>query len=536
MQVDIITTRDELNRLRQNWDDLYQKDPEAQFFLSWTFLSSYMRRYEDAWSVLAARPGKKGSPYVALLPIRLRTRLNKKTGVCHNEINMAGNYAADYAGIVCAPGHAERAIPALAKHLMKMNWARLHLENLRMSEKRRRLLLENLVDSRVTAQRMPRLNKTDNVDNCICPAVELPGDWDSYLERKTSANTRQKIRRFLRKLDGSDEFRITHADAETIDRDIGIILEMWRIKWAPRKGNLLPGLIRSNRILFKDAFESGTLFLPILWQGDKPLGGLAFLVDPVKKAMLFHLAGRDETANDVPSGLVLHGYCIRHAIAQGFRTYDFLRGNEPYKYSYGVEDTTIHCILVKTRTGRNLDGRLDARSIASVLEQATKFHEAGNLANAENGYRQILEVDPRHARTLYGLGQLLPPMSDHWSAADTFASLVEIAPNSVKAWSRLAIEYQALSRHAEAANAFRKVLELNPELSGAQYGLGRSLAQLRQIEEATSVLSAVADKADPTLRAKTRLQLQRLKEDVSPCYIKLEPAKAGVPTLELMDA
>ncbi|TPN85525.1 GNAT family N-acetyltransferase [Mesorhizobium sp. CU2] len=534
MQVDIISTRDALNGLKQNWDDLYQKDPEAQFFLSWTFLSSYMRRYEDAWSVLAVRPGKPGSPYVALLPLRLRTRLNKKTGICHNEINMAGNYAADYAGIVCAPGYAERAIPALAKQLLQMNWAKLHLENLRMSEKRRRLLLENLADKRLTAQKMQRVNKTDNVDNCICPATELPGDWDTYLERKTSSNTRQKIRRFLRKLDGSDEFRITHADASTIDRDIEAILEMWRVKWAPRKGNLLPGLIRSNRILFKDAFASGTLFLPILWQGDKPLGGLAFLVDPVKKTMLFHLAGRDETANDVPSGLVLHGYCIRHAIAQGFRTYDFLRGNEPYKYSYGVDETTIHCVLVKTRTGRNLGDRLDPRSVASVLEQATKFHEAGNLANAENGYRQILEVAPRHGRTLYGLGQLLAAKADHWSAADIFKVLVEVAPNSVKAWSRLAIEYQTLARHAEAADAFRKVLELNPELSGAQYGLGRSLAQLRQMDEAAKVLSAVEDKADPVLRAKTRAQLQKLKDEANPCYLKLEPAKVSI--LERVEA
>ncbi|RWE30095.1 GNAT family N-acetyltransferase [Mesorhizobium sp.] len=536
MHIDVITTREALDGLKQNWDDLYEKDPEAQFFLSWTFISSYVRRYEGAWSVLAARQGPQGAPYVALLPLRLRTRLNKKTGFCHNEINMAGNYAADYAGIVCAPAFASRAIPALAGHLLKMNWAKLHLENLRMSEKRRRLLLTNLADARLTSQRVSRVNKTDNVDNCICPAIDLPDDWDTYLEQKTSSNTRQKIRRFLRKLDRSEEFRITHADTSTIDRDIGIILEMWRIKWAPRKGNLLPGLMRSNRILFKDAFESGTLFLPILWQGDKPLGGLAFLVDPVKKAMLFHLAGRDETANDVPSGLILHGYCIRRAIELGFRSYDFLRGNEPYKYSYGVDETAIHCVLVKTRTGRNLGDRLDARSIGSVLEQATKSHEAGNFTNAEIGYRQILEVDPRHARTLYGLGQLLGARGDHWSAADTFQSLVAIAPRSVKAWSRLAIEFQALGRHADAAEAFRKVLELDPELPGAQYGLGRSLAQLRQTDEAAKVLSVVRDGSDrpidPVLRAKARIQLQRLKQDANPCYLKLDPAIASPPICE----
>ncbi|TGT01517.1 GNAT family N-acetyltransferase, partial [Mesorhizobium sp. M8A.F.Ca.ET.213.01.1.1] len=73
MQIDVITTREALNGLKQNWDDLYEKDPEAQFFLSCTFLSSYVRRYEGGWSVLAARPGP-GTPYVALLPLRLSTR------------------------------------------------------------------------------------------------------------------------------------------------------------------------------------------------------------------------------------------------------------------------------------------------------------------------------------------------------------------------------------------------------------------------------------------------------------------------------
>ena len=146
MQIDVITEYDGLSRAERDWNSLYEKDPEAQFFLSWTFLSTYIRRYEGTWFILAARLGPKGSPYVALLPLRLRTRMSKKTGQFHNEINMAGNYAADYTGIICAPEFADRAIPALAKHLKKMHWAKLHLENLRMSERRLRFFLKNLAD------------------------------------------------------------------------------------------------------------------------------------------------------------------------------------------------------------------------------------------------------------------------------------------------------------------------------------------------------------------------------------------------------
>ena len=123
-----------------------------------------------------------------------------------------------------------------------------------------------------------------------------------------------------------------------------------------------------------------------------------------------------------------------------------------------------------------------------------------------------------------GLGQLPAAKGDHWAAADTFEALTAIAPNSVKAWTRLALEFQALNRHSDAADAFRKVLELNPGLAAAQYGLGRSLAELRRTDEATQILSALQDPAnesvDAVLRAKTRMQLNKLKQDTRPCYIR----------------
>ena len=146
MLLDVITEYDDFLALKETWNSLYQKDPEAQFFLSWTFLSTYIRGYEGTWFILAARLGPKGSPYVALLPLRLITRMSKKTGQFHNEINMAGSYAADYTGIICAPEFADRAIPAFAKHLRNMHWTKLHLENLRMSERRLRLFLRHLAD------------------------------------------------------------------------------------------------------------------------------------------------------------------------------------------------------------------------------------------------------------------------------------------------------------------------------------------------------------------------------------------------------
>jgi tetratricopeptide (TPR) repeat protein len=491
MNIDVITKSKDLADLKETWISLYEKDPEAHYFLSWAFLSTYFLRYEGSWFILAARPGSPGSAYVALLPLRLRTKMNEKTGSFHNEINMGGSYAADYTGVICKPEFADRAVAAFAKHLRKMPWAKLHLENLRMSGRRMRCFLDSLQDKKLVVQKLSRFNERDKVDNCICPAIELPQTWERYLEQSLSTNTRQRMRRFLRKVEQSDDFRITHADASTIRRDVELLLQFWRIKWAERKGDLLPGLLKSNRLLFTHAFENGTLFLPVLWHKDRPLGALAFFVDPIRKTMLFYMAGRDETADVVPPGLVLHGHSIRLAIEQGFQTYDFLRGNEPYKYSFGTKDTAIKCLLVQTATGRNLGERLDPRCLGSVFKQASRFHKDGRMAQAENAYRQILDTDPGYARALYGLGQLLAEKGDHREAAKTFRTLSAIAPDSARVWHRLGIALQALGDHAAAVVALNRACEQKPGFAAAQYSLARSLLQLKHPVEAVNILATI---------------------------------------------
>jgi CelD/BcsL family acetyltransferase involved in cellulose biosynthesis len=102
-----------------------------------------------------------------------------------------------------------------------MNWARLNLDCIRISEPRLRLLLAHFPKANFQIDETGRMN--DNIDNNRCPFAQLPGDWDAYLET-LSANTRQKIRRLLRLLDTSGEYRTTYATSETIDRDLDTLL------------------------------------------------------------------------------------------------------------------------------------------------------------------------------------------------------------------------------------------------------------------------------------------------------------------------
>jgi CelD/BcsL family acetyltransferase involved in cellulose biosynthesis len=414
MIVDVIDNFEDFKKVNDNWDCVYDADPEAQFFLSWTWLSEWLLTVRRHWFILAAKPAADAS-YVAFLPLRLRTKLKPGSGF-FNEISMAGNSGADYTGLLCLRGSQYQAIPALARFLKTLNWTRLRLDNIRISEERLRLLLAHFPERAFTIAKAERTNKADHVDNCICPLLNLPDDWDGYLSA-LSANTRQKIRRFLRMVENDNKFRITHAQADTLERDVDTLLKFWSARWGLRKGDRLNAMLASSRTILHRCFDNGCLFLPILWHEEAALAALAIYVDRCKASLLFFMGGRDESVQSPPPGLILHAHSIRYAIANGFSSYDFLRGNEAYKYSFGAEERRIHCLVIGTKTGRNLGETLAPRSLPAVLQHAAELHRRGNLAEAERGYRQILAVEPAHQAALQGLNRVRVSKSDQSAPA-----------------------------------------------------------------------------------------------------------------------
>ncbi|HTO59683.1 MAG TPA: GNAT family N-acetyltransferase, partial [Bradyrhizobium sp.] len=300
MRIDVIDSSAGLAELQADWEALYDADPEAQFFLSWTWMSKWLRSIDKPWFVLAAKPDGS-SRYAGLLPLWLGTR-ERKSGGFYNDVNMGGNYVSDYTGFLCRPEVEGQAIPAFAARIKQLHWTNLKIEELRASEHRTALFLRQFSDREFKFSDVNCVNK-DNIDNSICPAAPLPGDWNAYLEKNLSANMRQKLKRLLRQIEKSGEFRITHAEKDTFERDLETLLRFWTARWGRRKGQSLNAILSNNRLMLRHTFEVGALYLPVLWQGDRPVGALAIFVDPRKKSFLFHMAGRDEAFDGPQPGL-----------------------------------------------------------------------------------------------------------------------------------------------------------------------------------------------------------------------------------------
>ncbi len=234
--------------------------------------------------------------------------------------------------------------------------------------------------------------------------------------------------------------------------------------------------------------ERGLLLLPTLWLGDRPLAALAILMDEQKKSLLFYITGRDESFAGPQPGLILHGHSIRYAISRGMKRYDFLRGNERYKYSFGVKEQRLHCYVVATRSGSNLGGRLDVRTLPDALKKATNLHQEGKIDQAARAYRQIPETDPRNENTLHRYGQLLAGKSDHVAAKRVFKLLTRMRTDTYKPWLLLGQSCEAMGQYLDAANAYREVIRLQPGVPDIFSKLANVLFKAGRIEDARKAL------------------------------------------------
>lgn len=468
MQIDIIDSMPRFDALRIDWDRVYDADPDARYFLSFNFLRRHLSSCND-WFILGFKDNDENS-YSAFLPLRLKTIGNRQTGHFRDEILMAGNYVSDYTGIIAFPQKDIHACHAFAHCLREQHWGALRLLNLAGSKSRRDALLTAFVGPEFTYQTdIKYIN--GNIDNSICPVAPLPDTWDAYLQCSLSAQTRQKLARFIRKTEADPAYRITHATPETINRDLDILFDLWRAKWSKVKGSRTDSIVRTSRQMLEQAFRAGELLVSVFWFQDRPLGVLANLLDDRKKAMLFYITGRDEEWKLPSPGLILHAHCIRLAIEKGYRSYDFLRGNEQYKYSFGVEEQTVHSTVIERRKARCLN----ERSIPFVYKQAKIFLEQANLAAAEHAYRQVLVAQPQNGSAIYGLALTLLKKSDFTGTERLFRKLVKARPDHYAFLLRLGDICAATGRHDEAVKFFRDALAAKPSLSEACYKAGMIL-------------------------------------------------------------
>lgn len=124
------------------------------------------------------------------------------------------------------------------------------------------------------------------------------------------------------------------------------------------------------------------------------------------------------------------------------------------------------------------------RDAAGLFAAATDDHAAGRLGPAEQRYRQILAIDPRHAGSLHRLGLIAHQLGRSDVAVDYLRKAIAIDRNVAAYHSHLSLALAGLGSLAEAVDAAAAAVALAPGAADAQVNLGVMLAQLGRLDEA----------------------------------------------------
>lgn len=176
----------------------------------------------------------------------------------------------------------------------------------------------------------------------VCPVINLPADWESYLGM-LDKKQRHEVRRKVRKAESEAEVGWYIVDStHNLDEEIARFLSLMRASH-PEKALFLdnPKNLAFFQRLAPMTFQCGWLKLSFLVINGVP-SATYFDFDYNNRALVYNSGLLPDETGNLSAGIVLLAYNIRHAIESHKTVFDFLRGNEIYKYRMGGQDTTVY--------------------------------------------------------------------------------------------------------------------------------------------------------------------------------------------------
>jgi CelD/BcsL family acetyltransferase involved in cellulose biosynthesis len=240
----------------------------------------------------------------------------------------------DYLDLITTREHAEIAWRAILDCLCSPGfpqWHALDLCNVPEASPTRSILPQE-------AQRRGFLFK-ERV-NEVCPVIPLADTFTGYLD-SIDSKQRREINRKLRRAEGANAQLVVVGPEDDVDTAVTDFLDLLQKSTFEKRDWLNDG----RRAVFYEAaraaHKAGTLQLLFIEVNGKKAAGL-FNFDYKGRIWVYNSGLDPALFGALSLGVVITAKAIEYAIENGRATFDFLRGNETYKYRFGAEDTTIY--------------------------------------------------------------------------------------------------------------------------------------------------------------------------------------------------
>ncbi len=330
LRIDRLTTLEQLAAIRTEWNALLAHNAINEVFLTWEWQDAWWRAYSHGELFVLVGRDAHGALH-GIAPWFIDTRRPEERVL--RPIGCVD--VTDYLDIIAPQARREAFCSSLAAYLHAHSdaFTRINLCNVHGQS-------PSLVDLPAALERVG-FQVTLRPQE-VCPVIQLPDTFEGYLE-SLDKKQRHEARRKLRRAENAEERVAWHLVGPNDDLEAALETFL-RLMAAshPQKAAFLREA--HNREFFKLVMPRmaacGWLQLAFLTAGGVPIASyLNFDYD--NRILVYNSGLQPEGYAHLSGGIVLLLHLIRHAIECGRREFDFLRGNEEYKYRMGGKDRPV---------------------------------------------------------------------------------------------------------------------------------------------------------------------------------------------------
>lgn len=320
-----------LERLSAEWRELFSRIECPVPFLSIEWMGAWWRQCGgfDRLCVVAVRE-PQGS-LVAVAPFYLRVSRLQNRGARVLSLLGNGSMGSEYLNLLVDPWYSRPAIDAITYWVMEQRGEWDYVEFVKGDQ-----------DSPIFRTLCERF-KSCGMSSCevwsgVSPYIRLPRSFEEYLSG-VSSNLRYNFRRRRKALEreGKIELHVVQ-DWPTIQASYGELLRLHRQRFRQKDemSDFLDPVAQRFHIEALHRMSAGGMArLFVLRVGGKAIAALYGF--SAGKRFSFYQSGMDPDWSRLSVGLVLMGYSIEEAIRSGHDEFDFLEGDQPYKYQWATK-------------------------------------------------------------------------------------------------------------------------------------------------------------------------------------------------------
>lgn len=339
MQINVIRTLQEMNSLQEEWNALLKNSASDVPFLRHEYLSTWWQTLgggewteADLYIVTGRQPD--GS-LVGIAPLFFsRNRSGEPALLLLGCIEIS-----DYLDLIVPAQHLSTFIDDLFAHLSGPQapaWSVLDWYNFIDSSATLPVLQEAAARRGWNYTQEPLQH---------CPYIPIPGDWEIYLA-SIDKKQRHEIRRKMRRAETEFEPTRWYIVQDEAGVESGIEDFMSMMAQDPAKNRFLTEAMRTQfRLSAQAAFRAGWLQLSFLEIGGGKAAG--YLNFDYNNHLWIYNSALNFTLREYSPGWVLLGYLLKWANENKRQQFDFMRGDEDYKYRFGAVDRRVERVMIR---------------------------------------------------------------------------------------------------------------------------------------------------------------------------------------------